>query len=85
MVSKYVVDAILIFGLVVGTLGVLCLSYGIFGEKGSKAVRGLLNWNSRDQYRHTFRLANSSSYIRSTRSRRIVRALGGMELYSNIS
>lgn len=40
--SRNLVDGILIIGLIVGTLGVLCLAYGFLGKRGQRALRALL-------------------------------------------
>jgi hypothetical protein len=42
VVGRYVVDAILIGGLIVGTLGVFFLSNGLFGHVGNRILRWLL-------------------------------------------
>lgn len=41
-VSRHLVDGILLLGLIVGTLGVLCLAYGFLGKRGQPILRGLL-------------------------------------------
>lgn len=40
--SENIVNSILIIGLIVGTLGVLCLAYGFLGKTGQQGFRGLL-------------------------------------------
>jgi len=40
MVSRYLVDGILIGGLIVGVLGVFYLSNGLFSDRGNGALRG---------------------------------------------
>lgn len=41
MVSRYAVDVVLIAGLVVGTMGVLYLTQGLFGQRGNRVLRWL--------------------------------------------
>ena len=41
MISRYLVDEIVIGGLVLGTLGVLFLSQGLFGVVGNGLLQGL--------------------------------------------
>jgi len=41
-VSRNLVDGILITGLIIGTLGVLCLAYGFLGKRGQRGLRVLL-------------------------------------------